>query len=264
MSDSGAGSHEHAADGRPEAEALARRAAARDRDAWASIFEANYRSIYSFVRYRLRGADEAEDIASHVFEIAYSRVEHFDYRGVSALALVAKPGVDLDTLRERVRVSAGTGQALSIRKNRELREASLAIFERTFAVTRVLHLLAVGVAFAGILSGLSALALERARELAILRATGMTPREVRKLVTLQTALMGLFAGLFSIPLGIALALILVFVINRRSFGWSLELTLPFGVLAEAMLLSLLAALLAGIWPAWKMSRANPARALGEE
>ena len=82
MSDSGAGSHEHAADGRPEAEALARRAAARDRDAWAEIFETNYRSIYSFVRYRLRGADEAEDVASHVFEIAYSRVDHFDYRGV--------------------------------------------------------------------------------------------------------------------------------------------------------------------------------------
>ena len=82
MSDSGAGSHEQTADGRADAEALARRAAARDRDAWAEIFETNYRSIYSFVRYRLRGADEAEDVASHVFEIAYSRVDHFDYRGV--------------------------------------------------------------------------------------------------------------------------------------------------------------------------------------
>ncbi len=82
MSESGAGTHEQAADGRSEAEALARRAAARDGDAWAVIFETHYRSIYSFVRYRLRGADEAEDIAAHVFEIAYSRVEHFDYRGV--------------------------------------------------------------------------------------------------------------------------------------------------------------------------------------
>lgn len=61
---------------------LARRAAARDPEAWSAIFEAHYRSVYAFVRYRLRGSDEAEDIAAQVFEVAYSRAPHFDYRGV--------------------------------------------------------------------------------------------------------------------------------------------------------------------------------------
>jgi putative ABC transport system permease protein len=122
----------------------------------------------------------------------------------------------------------------------------------------------VGVAFIGILSALSALALERSRELAVLRAIGLTPRKLIGLVTLQTSLMGLFAGIFSLPLGVALAYVLVFVINRRSFGWTLELALAPDVAVKAVVLSLLAAVLAGIYPALKMSRARPAILLRED
>lgn len=64
-----------------DAEALARRAAARDPGAWEEVFELHYRAVFGFVRYRLRGADEAEDIASQVFEVAYARADRFDYRG---------------------------------------------------------------------------------------------------------------------------------------------------------------------------------------
>ena len=63
-------------------ESLARLAATRDAGAWSAIFESHYRTVFSFVRYRLRGAPEAEDIASQVFEIAYARADRFDYRGV--------------------------------------------------------------------------------------------------------------------------------------------------------------------------------------
>ncbi len=65
-----------------DAEQLARRAAARAPDAWTAIFDAHYRSVFAFVRFRLRGSDEAEDIAAQVFEVAYSRADHFDYRGI--------------------------------------------------------------------------------------------------------------------------------------------------------------------------------------
>lgn len=63
-------------------ESLAQRAVARDAAAWSELFELHWRSVYGFVRYRLRGADEAEDLASQVFEVAYSRADRFDYRGV--------------------------------------------------------------------------------------------------------------------------------------------------------------------------------------
>jgi putative ABC transport system permease protein len=188
----------------------------------------------------------------------------FDDPGVSALGIVAADGVDPAALLDRIRASAGTEQSLTVRANRELREASLAIFDRTFAITQVLRLVSVGVAFVGILSALMALSLERSRELAVLRATGMTPRQLGKLVTLQTSLLGLCAGILSIPLGIGIAVVLVFVINRRSFGWTLDLVLSGDLVLEAMVLSVVAALLAGLYPAFRMSRANPAHALREE
>ncbi|QRN98544.1 ABC transporter permease [Archangium violaceum] len=191
-------------------------------------------------------------------------LRHFDDPRVSGVALYAAPGQDVDALVTRVRERAGDVQALDIRSNRALRETSLEVFDRTFTITHVLRLLAVGVAFVGVLSALMALQLERARELAVLRATGLTPRQLWGLVSLQTGLLGLLAGLFSLPLGVALAYVLVHVINQRSFGWTLRLLVVPGVLAQALVLALLAAALAGLYPSWKMSRANPANALREE
>ncbi len=185
-------------------------------------------------------------------------------RRASGLALYARPGLDPDTLIRSLRDRIPAGQEVLIRSNRALREASMAIFDRTFTITSVLQLLSVVVAFVGILSALMALQLERARELAILRANGLTPGQLWQYVTLQTGLMGLMAGLLAIPLGLTLALVLVYVINQRSFGWTLQFLVPPEILIQAGLVALAAALLAGLYPAWKMARANPALALRED
>jgi putative ABC transport system permease protein len=190
--------------------------------------------------------------------------QHFDDRAISGLALYAAPGQDVGALMARVLERAGDTQTLNVRPNRVLREGSLEVFDRTFTITQVLRLLAIGVAFIGVLSALMALQLERAREFAVLRAMGLTPGQLWGLVSLQTGLLGLLAGLFAMPLGVALAAILVYVINHRSFGWTLQLAVTPGVLGQAMLLALVAAALAGLYPAWRMARANPALALREE
>ena len=141
-----------------------------------------------------------------------------------------------------------------IRSNRALREASLEIFDRTFAVTRVLRLLIMLVAFVGVLSALMAQALERTREVAFQRAVGLTPRQVWGVITAQTGLMGLVAGLLALPMGVLLAAVLVFVINRRSFGWTMPLDVRPEVLLQGLLLAVVAALLAGCYPALRMAR----------
>ncbi|NNJ12332.1 FtsX-like permease family protein [Chloroflexales bacterium ZM16-3] len=192
----------------------------------------------------------------------------WDDPAVSSLALYVADGQDVDGLIAELRglVGAWPGgpPTLTIRSSAGLRAATLAIFDRTFAITAVLQLLATVVAFIGILSALMALQLERARELGMLRATGLTPGQLWGVVLGQTGLMGLAAGLLAAPLGLALAVVLVYVINRRSFGWTLELSLSPGVFAQAMLVALLAALLAGLYPAYAMSRTSPALALREE
>jgi putative ABC transport system permease protein len=216
-------------------------------------------------RFRVVGvyADYGSDTGT-LLMLRSTYLRHFTDTRVSGVSLYVAPGGDVDALVARARERAGDAQGLVIRSNRALREMSLEVFDRTFTITHVLRLLALGVAFIGVLSALMALQLERAREFAVLRASGLTPRQLWGLVSLQTGLLGLLAGLFAVPLGVALAYVLVHVINRRSFGWTLQLSLEPGVLLQAVGLALVAAALAGLYPSWKMARANPAHALREE
>ncbi len=183
----------------------------------------------------------------------------------TSLGLYLKPQADLSDVRSELdRRLSDIHQPLSVRSNREIRDISLETFERTFAITQVLRLLAVGVAFIGIVSALMALQYERRREMAVLRATGLTPSQAGGLVLLQTAFMGLMAGLLAIPLGLMVALALVRVINLRSFGWTMDLSIALLPLMLAVTLSVLAALLAGAYPARLVMRTPPAQGLREE
>lgn len=208
-------------------------------------------------------ADFGSDQGVVMIELARYRALWDDAR-TSSLGIDAVAGVDVDALVLRLRRLAGDGELVSIRSNRALREASIEIFDRTFAITTVLQLLATIVAFIGILAALMALQLERARELGMLRATGLTPRQLWGVVIAQTGLVGLTAGLLALPVGVLLASVLVFVINKRSFGWTLLFRLDGALFAQALLVAVAAALLAGLYPAWRMSRTPPALALREE
>ncbi len=183
----------------------------------------------------------------------------------SSLVLYAAPGVPTDTLLANARAAAAElSQTLEVRSNEAIRSVSLAIFDRTFTVTRVLRLLTVLVAAVGIFGALSAMQIERAREHALLRSLGVTPGGLFLLVGLETALLGLVAGLVAIPLGVVTAEVLIDVINRRAFGWSMDLVVPPAVPLEALTLAVGSALAAGIYPAWRMARTPPALALREE
>jgi putative ABC transport system permease protein len=151
-----------------------------------------------------------------------------------------------------------------VRSTARLEELSLAVFDRTFQVTEVLRVLAGIVAFLGILSALLAIELERARELSVLRTLGFTPGGLGATLLTQTGLLGLAAGLAAMPIGTGLALLLVHVINRRSFGWSMEFVLTPQALASGVALAVAAALLAGIYPAWRASRIELGAALRED
>ncbi len=181
------------------------------------------------------------------------------------LAVGAAPGSGIAALAESLeREVAAAGMRASVITNGQLRQLTLDVFDRTFAITNVLRLLAILVAFAGVLCALMALQLERGRELALLRATGMTKTQVAGLVLAQTGLMGLCAGILALPLGLLMSHVLIDIINWRAFGWSMQTLVPAGVLVEAMALGMLAALLAGLYPAWRAAAIEPALALREE
>ncbi|MDE0196642.1 MAG: ABC transporter permease, partial [Caldilineaceae bacterium] len=189
---------------------------------------------------------------------------YWNDEAVSTIALFVEPGVDVDeTVNALRREFAGEAELL-ISSNRGVRRNALEVFDRTFAITVALRLLATFVAFVGILSTLMSLQLERAREIGVLRANGMTRRQLWGLTLLETGLLGTSAGLIAIPTGFILALILIYIINLRSFGWTLSMRLQAGEFGQAFAVALAAALLAGLYPAWRMSRTDPAEALRME
>lgn len=190
--------------------------------------------------------------------------KHWNAKGVSGISAYVKDPAQTEAVKERIQsIDTGDRQKI-VRSYRFLRDSSIEIFDRTFVVANVLQILSVIVAFIGILSSLMSLQLERKKELGILRAIGLLPSQLFKIVNLQTLLMGITAGLLALPLGNVLAAILIFIINKRSFGWTMQFNIELSIMAEALILATAAALLAGIYPGLRMARTSPVNALREE
>ncbi|HMS34444.1 MAG TPA: FtsX-like permease family protein [Ignavibacteria bacterium] len=197
--------------------------------------------------------------------IQYSYFKKFwNADGFSGISVFVKDENSIGIVKDKIQSLDTGGQQLVVRTYKYLRDSSIEIFDRTFLIAKVLQILSVIVAFIGILSSLMSLQLERRRELGILRANGLLPSQLFLMVNLQTLLMGFTAGLIALPLGNILAAILIYIINKRSFGWTMQFEILPGILAEAMILSITAALLAGLYPGYKMSKTSPSNALREE
>jgi putative ABC transport system permease protein len=197
--------------------------------------------------------------------IHYSHFQkYWNTRGYSGISVFVDEGFSITKVKNEIQSLESGGQQLLVRTYKFLRDSSVEIFDRTFIIANVLQILSVIVAFVGILSSLMSLQLERKRELGILRANGFLPAQLFKIVNLQTVLMGLTAGLLALPLGNVLAAILVYIINKRSFGWTMQFDLLPSIMIEALIVSLLAAFLAGVYPGYKMSKTSPINALREE
>lgn len=190
--------------------------------------------------------------------------EWWQDEGISTMALFVEPGRSAEAVTAALRSQFSGRQDVIVQSNQAVRTSALEIFDRTFAITTALRLLAVVVAFIGVLSALMSLQLERTRELGVLRATGMTVRQLWQLIFLETGLMGGVAGLLAMPTGFVLAWILIYVINVRSFGWTLRMHLEPGYFLQAFLVALVAALLAGIYPMLRLGRMVIATAIRQE
>ncbi|MBT8096801.1 MAG: FtsX-like permease family protein [Woeseia sp.] len=188
----------------------------------------------------------------------------WDDRTIDSIGLYAEQGADVADITDAIVALSENRQQLQISSNVDLRGQSLAIFDRTFLITNVLYWLALCVAIVGILGALLALQMERARELATLRALGVTRRQLGGMVTLQSGAIGFLSGLCALPLGLLMARLLIEVINRRAFGWSMPVAVGGSTLWSALLLATGVALLAGIYPAWRISQSQPALAMRED
>jgi putative ABC transport system permease protein len=186
--------------------------------------------------------------------------------GITVFALYLDPGAD----QERVKglVTQALNQASMapplLVNNGELRREILNIFDRTFILTYVLEAIAVFVAVLGIVNTLVTAVLERRRELATLRAIGASQTQVERLVQWEAVYLGVIGALLGVLGGLALAWVLIAVINKQSFGWTIRMMIPMEVLLQAVLLAIGAAWVAGYLPARWAARQPVGEGLREE
>jgi putative ABC transport system permease protein len=164
------------------------------------------------------------------------------------VAVYLAPGADAEQVRRALQLRTA-GMGVAIADNGFLRRNSMEVFDRTFAITWALEAVAIVVATLGAANALLALVLDRRRELGLLRYLGASRGQIRATVLVEAGLLGLFAALLGTALGFVLSLLLIFVVNKQSFGWTIQFHPPGGLLAAAIFLVWCVTVLAALYPA---------------
>lgn len=181
----------------------------------------------------------------------------------SNVAVYLKPGANYQQTRQAVE-RACTGWRVSVMSNRALREQALQVFDRTFRITYALEAIAICIAVAGVAGALLTLVVDRRRELGLLRFLGSSTRQIRKLLLFEAALLGAVGCIAGFVLGVLLSLVLIFVINKQSFGWTIQFHWPVALLALALVVIYGATVAAGLYPARLAAMLNPIEAVHDE
>lgn len=185
------------------------------------------------------------------------RAQYQKYWGdnaIDGMAIYFQNAADLQPVLTDLQRRFGPRYQLTLMRNRDLRESVFKTFDDTFAVTYALQLVAIFVAAIGIFDTLIALLLERARELATLRAIGASGAQIVRMTLIEFALVGFFAWIIGALAGLALAWQLIYVINKQFFGWTITWNLPVSILMQSLVLSLVASVGAGAIPAFAAAR----------
>jgi putative ABC transport system permease protein len=187
-----------------------------------------------------------------------------DDRRVNDLAFWLAPGADAGQVRQQLQVLANrladtpggeAGELLDFGTSQEIRATSLRIFDRSFAVTYWLQAVAIGIGLFGVAASFSAQVLARRKEFGLLVHLGLTRRQVLLVVALEGAAWTSLGAAAGIVLGLAIAVVLVHVVNPQSFHWTMELTVPW-----VRLFALgITVIVAGTATAWLAGRAAAGR-----
>jgi putative ABC transport system permease protein len=191
-------------------------------------------------------------------------VRTFDDANLNTIVVYLKPGTDETRARQELERRFGPKYNAFVVTNREIKAEVMRIFDQTFMITYALLGVAIVVAVLGIVNTLAALILERTRELAMLRVGGLSTGELRTMIVLESTLLGAASTVAGLVMGYALSWILIYVINKQSFGWTIDFHTPVALIVASLAVTLLASALAGLVPARLAQRIDLAAAIKSE
>ncbi len=189
---------------------------------------------------------------------------YFGYTDITAMQIFLHPDQAIEPVMEAVASLFPETAMVEVKSGRSIKKSILDVFDNTFLITSALQILTAVVALTGILNSVMALLLERTRELGILRACGAEKRQLGRLLLTECGVAGLLSGIMALPLGGYLAWILIEIINKRSFGWSYDMVVSGWIFAQALVLSISAAVIAGVFPVVRAGKTDIGNALRME
>ncbi len=190
--------------------------------------------------------------------------EKWGEQDATVFAVYLKKGQTLPVVRQQIEKAFENKRPIVTISNGELKQEILEIFDRTFRVTYILELIALSVAVLGIMNTLLTAILERRRELATLRAIGASGQQIQGLIVWESCYLAGMGAVVGIGVGMALSVVLIKVINKQSFGWTIQFTLAWETVGMALLVALAAAFIGAWAPARWASRQTIAEDLRYE
>jgi len=206
------------------------------------------------------------DYARQGGAIAINRALYVELTGdtlVNDAALWLAAGAAPEAVRRAVR-DALPGASLEMASTGELRALSLGAFDRTFAITYALEIAAIVIGLFGVGVSFSAQALARRREFGVLRHLGMMRREIGAMLGCEGAVVAGLGIVFGLAAGWAIGIILIHVVNRQSFHWSMELHMPWAWLSALAALVVAAAIATAVWSGRGAMNDDVVRAVRED
>ena len=188
-------------------------------------------------------------------------IRTFDDDAINTIVVFLKPGISIGQARRMLERDFGPRHDAFVVTNGEVKAEVMRIFDQTFMITYALLGVAIVVAVLGIVNTLSALILERSRELALLRIGGLSTGELRTMLVLESTLLGVASTAAGLVMGYALSWILIYVINKQSFGWTIDFYTPVALIAASLGVTLLSSALAGLVPSRLAQRIDVASAI---
>lgn len=174
------------------------------------------------------------------------------------------PGTEASAAEKSLRLSVGNGDALEIAGSTTLRERALQSFDRAFAITYALEVIAVLIGLTGVSFAASSTALARRAEFGMLRHIGMLRSQIMGMLADEGLITSAFGVAYGLGLGMALSLVLVYVVNRQSFNWSIDLAVPAWQLAVLSVVLIAAAACTAIWSGRSALSQDAVRAVRED
>ena len=185
-------------------------------------------------------------------------------KSIQSFAIYLASNQDANEARKKIYQLLGKDSLFVVRTTGELRERILSIFDDTFAITYALHSISVLVAILSVMNALFALTEESKREFGILRYIGASKKEIKKLVFTEAGILGSAGCIFGIMLGLVLAFILIFVINKQSFGWTVRLMIPYDFIWQTVLIIMATSFASAVIPATRASKTLAPEAVRSE